>query len=95
MAARYQITCVNKSDRYEPHERILQVGGVKPDGTRWKVSQEEAIAGIENGAWQFHITIGGKFIWVVVGISSQGHKYLKTEKDGEQPNNLLSLLECP
>ncbi|MDD3927909.1 MAG: DUF3892 domain-containing protein, partial [bacterium] len=28
-------------------------------------------------------------------VSASGNKYLKTQNDGEQPNNLLSLPECP
>ena len=28
-------------------------------------------------------------------FSRFGHKYLKTMADGEHPNNLLSLPECP
>jgi hypothetical protein len=95
MAARYQITCVNKSDRYNPHERILSIGGKTPDGNAWKLSQLEAIAGIESGTWQFYVSVGGKSVWVIVALSSPGHKYLKTASDGEQPNNLLSLPECP
>jgi hypothetical protein len=34
-------------------------------------------------------------VWVIVAVSRLGHKYLKTEADGEQPDNLLSLPECP
>jgi hypothetical protein len=32
---------------------------------------------------------------VIVKMSRFGHKYLATEADGEQPDNLLSLPECP
>ena len=71
MPSRHEIKCVNKTDRYNPHERIRAIGGQNPDGTLWKLTQEEAIQGIE-----------------------VGHKYLKTEADGEHPNNLLSLYEC-
>jgi len=31
---------------------------------------------------------------IIVAVSKYGHKYLKTESDGEEPNNLLSLPEC-
>nr|WP_301538770.1 DUF3892 domain-containing protein [Klebsiella pneumoniae] len=33
-------------------------------------------------------------MWVIVAVSASGNKYLKTQNDGEQPNNLLSLPEC-
>lgn len=95
MTASYQVKCINKSDRYNPYERITHIGGTNSDGTRWKVTQERAIAGIESGEWSFYVSAGGSTVWVVVATSASGHKYLKTQNDGEQPNNLLSLPECP
>ena len=95
MAQQVQIGCINKSDCPNPHERILYVGGVNPDGTRWKLSQEQAIAGIEDGRWQFYVSVNGQTVWVIVAVSRYGNKYLKTTADGEHPNNLLSLPECP
>jgi hypothetical protein len=90
-----QITCVNKSDRYNPHERILFIGGANTDGTPWKISQTSAIDGVLNGTWRFFVRVNGKSVWVIVAETQDGHKYLKTENDGKQPNNLLSLPECP
>lgn len=95
MASNHEVKCINKSDRYNPHERIISIGGVNGDGARWKLSQPEAIKGIEEGKWAFYVNKNGKAVKVVVALSVYGHKYLKTEADGEHPNNLLSLPECP
>jgi len=90
-----QVTCINKRNRYNPHERIISIGGRNPNGNPWGLSQEEAIAGIERGEWQFYVSVGGRAVRVIVAKSAQDNKYLKTEADEEQPNNLLSLPECP
>ena len=90
-----QIKCINKTDRTNPHERIRAVGGINPNGDRSNLTQTAAIAGIENGKWRFYVSVGGKSVWVIVAKSQHGHKYIKTEADGEQPNKLLSLPECP
>ena len=93
MPDNHQVTCINKSDRQNPHERILYIGGSSA-GTAWKLSQEQAIEGIEAGKWQFYVSVAGTSVWVIIAISQYGNKYLKTQNDGEQPNNLLSLPEC-
>jgi hypothetical protein len=94
MATRHQITCVNKSNRTDPHERITHVGGKNQDGTNWRITQEEAIQGIQGGKWQFYVAKGGHSVDVIVATSRFGNKYIKTENDGDQPDNLLSLPEC-
>ena len=94
MATSVEIKCINKSDRSNPHERILSIGGTNPDGTRWKFSQQQAIKHIEDGTYNFYVTKNGEMVWVIIAVSRYGNKYLKTRPDGEQPNNLLSLPEC-
>jgi hypothetical protein len=94
MASLHEVTCVKKTDRYNAHERIRAIGGQNPDGTNWKLPLEDAIRGIENDRWRFYVRAHGQFVNVVIAVSRWGNKYLKTEADGEQPNNLLSLYEC-
>jgi hypothetical protein len=95
MAESHQILCINKSDRTNPHERITHVGGRNGDGSSWKLPQPDAIAGIESGRWAFYVMQYGRQVNVIVAVSRFGNKYLKTVADGEEPNNLLSLPECP
>ena len=94
MADRHEVLCITKSDRTNPHERITHIGGRNGDGTAWRLTQQDAIAGIENGKWSFYVRRGGYTANVIVTKSRFGYKYLKTENDGEQPDNLLSLPEC-
>lgn len=88
-----QIMCINKRQHYSPYERIINVGGVI-NGRPWKILEKEAIGHIERGEWEFYTSVNGKSSWVVVAVHN-GHKYLKTEADGYEPNNLLALPECP
>lgn len=94
MPAVYEILCITKSDRFNPHERITHIGGRNNDGTAWRITQQDAIVGIESDKWGFYVNRGGNVVRVIVATSRYGHKYLKTEADGEQPDNLLSLPEC-
>ncbi len=95
MPTRLQIRCINKEDRYNPHERIINVGGMNANGTRFKISQQRAIQYIEAREFDFYVNVNNREVDVIVSKSSAGNKYIKTTADGDSPNNLLSLPECP
>jgi hypothetical protein len=95
MAIRIEIRCINKSNRTNHYERISFIGGVNADGTHWKMSESAAIAAIKIGTYTFYVNRGGTSVDVIIAKSVYGNEYLKTVADGEQPDNLLSLPECP
>lgn len=91
-----RIECIHKTNRSSPHERIRSIGGTNGTGRGWRVSQARAIERIESGKEAFYVERpAGDRVKVVVAVSADGNKYLKTEADGDEPNNLLSLPECP
>ena len=94
MAGPFQIKCINKDDRMNPYERITHIGGF--DTSVWKLTSDDVIRRIEISQESFYVSRPqGDTVWVVIAVSRSGNKYLKTEADGDEPNNLLSLPECP
>lgn len=94
MAIQVRVMCINKPDRYDPYRHITHIGGINPDGGRWRLTEEEAIAGIRRGDWNFYVQAGGRTVWVTIERGPSGREYLKTEPDAYRPDNLLSLPEC-
>lgn len=89
------IGCINKDERKNPYERIINVGGVTTFGTRWKKSQPTVVREIDAGTHEYYVGQGIYRVRVITATSPYGNKYIKTEADGKEPNNLLSLPECP
>lgn len=92
MATRHQVTCITP-DGSDADQRIDAIGGTAGGG--WKLLIDAAIAKIEDGTYQFWTYGGGKETNVIVAKRGNGRKYLKTEADGVEPNNLLALPRCP
>jgi len=85
-----QITCIRKrGSHYNPHERIEGVGGAG-----WYTPEDAAIRNVERDASSYYASVHGQSVWVIVATHNN-RKYLKTTADGYEPNNLLSLRECP
>ncbi len=89
-----QIDCIEKADRDDPTTAIQWIGGRNADGSRWKITQKDAISGIKSGKWSFYVSKNGRAVNVIVAVSRYGNEYIKTEADGSDPNNLLSLTSC-
>ena len=83
MATRREVTCIKSNN-----ERITHIGGLY-----WNMTEKEAIAGIENGTMEFYVRKNGSEAEVLV-VERNGNKYLRTERDLNKRDNLLSLPDC-
>jgi len=91
--ATYQVTCREKHSLYE---RIVSIGCAEVGtGTKRRFTEDEAINCIEHGIDDFFVDRPAGHRVRVIVAEHEGRKYIKTEADGEKPNNLLSLPECP
>lgn len=89
-----EIKCINKEHRNNPYERITHVWWVNSSWKNWKITQKAVIDYIDTWKYSFYVQISWRRINVIVSQSRFWHKYIKTENDWDEPNNLLSLMEC-
>ena len=91
--ARYRVTCTTKREK---HERILGLGCYTPTNVFLTFTEAQVIDGIENHSDSFYVERPtGHVIDLEVVKEHDGTKYVKTKADGEKPDNLLSLPDCP
>ena len=57
-----QIDCIEKADRDDPTTAIQWIGGRNADGSRWKITQKDAISGIKSGKWSFYVSKNGRAV---------------------------------
>ncbi len=94
MIVRLEITCITRAPAQSP-EIIKYIGGLYPDGSRFKFTQQEAIGFIEKDEYSFFITLKDKTFGVIVGYDENGNKYLRSIKDFGRIGDLLKLPGCP
>lgn len=93
--SKHQVTCINtRGSHYDAHERISHIGGRDNNGKSWKLTEDEAIESMEEGKCQFYVSVNGRTVNIVIAQRGE-RKYLKTESDSYNPDNLLSLPDCP
>lgn len=89
------ITCATKlGDNYDPYERITHLEGISGNNEKISLSSEKMIELIESGNYSYYVDVNGRKVKIIVA-ERLGKKYLKTEADGYEPNNLLALGDCP
>jgi hypothetical protein len=87
------VVCITKrGGHYNPHERITHVG-IQTVRSRERHTQEQVIYWIDTRQHSFYVVRNGRSVEVMVA-SRNGRKYLKTEANGNEPNNLLALPDC-
>ncbi len=91
--AAWRITAVQRHAEGSPQTRIRAVGGVRPDGTRWSMTVDEAIRALRRGERLYVEEPAGDPVDVTVSHTAAGREYLRTTADGDAPNNLLALPE--
>ena len=89
-----QVMCVQRRHHSNPCERIVAIGGVRHDGSRWHLTELQAITAIKTGAAHFFVPAAGRTTRIVVD-HQKAREYLKTQDDGEAPEGLLDLPDCP
>lgn len=87
---KFKVTCTTKHSTYE---RITDVGCVSDAGHNHRFTEEEVLHRIDSGD-EFHVTRPEGHTVKVVRAERHNRPYIKTEADGERPDNLLSLPHC-
>lgn len=77
--------------RVSGESRITALAGVEEDGGEWQLPLEAAIAAAEAGHEFYVERPAGDRVRVRIATGRSGRQYLKTEADGDVPNNLLAL----
>jgi Protein of unknown function (DUF3892) len=89
----FEITCINKPDRFSRHEHITHIGNV---AAGWKLTREIAIQKIESKTEAFYTLDRATGRKIYIGVVHEAGKlpFLRTHADEKWNDNLLALQEC-
>lgn len=89
-----QVKCITRSSINGSYEHITHIGGTEIDDASWYFTKDQAIEYIDSKEYAFFVQEDHNIAWVKVAKLENGQKYLRTENDDTDVNNLLSLPEC-
>lgn len=73
----------------------MHIGGSGRDGARWECSHEDAVRDIESGKMSYYCDTGGQSYLMILAQDKSGSKFIKAVIDGDIPESLLKLPDCP
>jgi hypothetical protein len=90
-----RVECIRRQPRRNPnpYRAITHLSGTRPDGSRWKCTQQECVAYLRRGYEFYVVRSKGDKVRLTVALSANGNEYVKTLADGDLPANLLRLPE--
>ena len=89
---RYRVSCTQK---HEKHEHIISLRCHSTSNSIHQFTEAEVIDRIEKGGDTFYAERPSGHVAEIVVVEREGEKYLRTRPDGEKPNNLDWLPDCP
>lgn len=74
--------------------RITGIGGTMRDKRRWRLSVPQALEELDRGQTFYVEEPTGDRVTVTSDVTPKGRRFLRTQADGDQPNNLSRLPSC-
>jgi hypothetical protein len=90
--SRYRVACTEKREK---HEHIVSLGCYGPGNSHHNFTEREVINRIDSGADTFYSERPDGHVAEIIVERMFGEEFLKTKPDGERPNNLDWLPDCP
>jgi len=94
MAIPLKVKWIDQRDAPNVYQRISHIGGSEGK-FQWKHTDTQAIVFIEDDQFDYYVEKDDRAVKLEVGRTADGHKFLKTEADTDEPRHLLNLPGFP